>query len=115
MDQTMEVIGLLLIFAVRLGIPILLTILLAWGLKRLDAHWQAEAEEKAASPQMKRLSTARLNCWELQNCDKQRRSNCAAFRQSETPCWEVYRTDGNLRETCRNCKVFGRALALTGL
>jgi hypothetical protein len=31
-------------FVLRLGVPLLITVALAYGLKRLDAKWQAEAE-----------------------------------------------------------------------
>ncbi|HNS02278.1 MAG TPA: hypothetical protein PKM78_07850 [Anaerolineae bacterium] len=46
---------LVLLFILRLGVPLLITGAIAYGLKRLDAKWQAEAEngtqaEPAAEP-----------------------------------------------------------------
>lgn len=33
----------------RLGVPLAVTVLITWGLKSLDARWQAEAEARQAS------------------------------------------------------------------
>lgn len=46
---------LVLLFVLRLGVPLLITGAIAYGLKQLDAKWQAEAEtgaqaEPAAEP-----------------------------------------------------------------
>ena len=32
------------LFLIRLGIPLAITILVTWALRRLDSRWQAEAE-----------------------------------------------------------------------
>lgn len=34
---------LVMMVVLRLGIPLAMTLLLVWALKRLDAHWQKEA------------------------------------------------------------------------
>ena len=44
MESLPNVLILVLMFVLRLGVPLLITVALAYGLKRLDAKWQAEAE-----------------------------------------------------------------------
>jgi hypothetical protein len=44
MESLPNVLLLVLMFVLRLGVPLLITVALAYGLKRLDAKWQAEAE-----------------------------------------------------------------------
>lgn len=46
---TMVVLG---FFLLRLGVPLLITAAVCYGLRRLDAHWQAEAAaEKRDRPE----------------------------------------------------------------
>lgn len=44
MESLPNVLLLVLMFVLRLGVPLLITVALAYGLKRLDAKWQAEAQ-----------------------------------------------------------------------
>lgn len=45
---------LIAMFLIRLGAPLLLTVAIGYGLKRLDAKWQAEAE----APEIRKAPTA---------------------------------------------------------
>lgn len=45
MESMPNVLLLVLMFVLRLGVPLLITVAIAYGLKRLDAKWQAEAEQ----------------------------------------------------------------------
>ncbi|MDX1415547.1 MAG: hypothetical protein R3293_15235 [Candidatus Promineifilaceae bacterium] len=94
-------------FLLRLGIPILLTALLALFLKWLDRRWQAEAEADAAERAVRyALPVAeRQPCWEVHRCPPGIRDKCIAYSQPETPCWELHRVDGRLKPACRNCKM----------
>lgn len=47
MESLPNVLLLVLMFVLRLGVPLLITVAIAYGLKRLDARWQAEAENEA--------------------------------------------------------------------
>ena len=94
-------------FLIRLGVPIMLTALIALFLKWLDRRWQAEAAADAVeSAQRAALPAAeRPPCWEIHNCPASLRKNCAAFAQQDTPCYELFRTNGRLKPSCQNCKV----------
>ena len=84
---------------VRLAIPIAGTAILIYFLRKLDAHWQAEA---ALPP----VPAHKTECWSFKDCSPAQRKNCAAA-SSSLPCWQVFRQpNGYLQEECISCKVF---------
>jgi hypothetical protein len=90
----------------RLGIPLALTALAVWWLRRLDARWQREAEYTLQLTRAQ-LTTYRPCCWEVRNCPPERRATCAAFTQPGLPCWQVFRDSrGWLKDECLDCAVF---------
>ncbi len=99
-----SVIALLIGIASRLAIPILITALVVYLLRMLDAHWQAEAQ---ATP----TQVEKPACWEIIGCAPAQRKECAGYT-SRLPCWQARRTsNGYLREQCLDCKVFLKAPA----
>ena len=46
MESMPNVLLRVLMFVLRLGVPLLITVAIAYGLRRLDAKWQAEAEQE---------------------------------------------------------------------
>ncbi len=88
--------------AARLVIPIFVTILAVYFLRRIDARWQKEA----ATPPAKVEKPA---CWEIKGCLPEASKHCAG-RTSPLPCWQARRTaNGYLREECLGCTVFLKA------
>ena len=88
-------IGLLL----RLAVPILGTCILVYLLRKLDAHWQAEAERTP-------VSIEKVECWKVKGCSQEEREHCMAT-VSSLPCWQVHRqSNGYLHEKCISCEVF---------
>jgi hypothetical protein len=76
-------------FILRVGIPIAITLVVAYALKRLDAKWQAEARQKSAS-----LANGIV-------------SGCKYAGQTNAVCWVVRRqAEGHLAAECRSCKRF---------
>lgn len=92
---------------IRIGIPILLTGVLAIGLKWLDKRWQAEAQAEAAQRdgRLALPMAGHQACWEIHNCPPALRDNCPAYTNLTSPCWEVFRSNGRLKAACRSCKV----------
>lgn len=83
----------------RLIIPILATSLLIYFLRKLDAHWQAEAR-------LTPVPVQKVECWKVKGCSPEQRQNCAAAT-SPQPCWQVSRQpNGYLQERCLSCGVF---------
>jgi len=101
MDAINSIIVILTGLALRLFIPVAVTILAIAFLRQLDARWQAEAERE-----MNRLVVEKPQCWDLRNCPIELRKECPA-PLSPLPCWQVNRLpNGYLREDCLTCKVF---------
>ena len=83
----------------RLALPIVGTGVLIFFLRKLDAHWQTEAQTAPTSVQ-------KAECWKIKDCSPEQRKKCIAA-SSSLPCWQVYRLpNGYLREECISCKVF---------
>ena len=86
---------------VRLAIPIAVTALVIYGLRKLDARWQAEAQIP--------VQVEKPKCWEIKGCAPEDVKNCIAG-QSPMPCWQAYRLpNGYLRDECLSCEVFRHA------
>lgn len=88
--------------AMRLAVPVLVTALAVFALRKLDARWQTDAQKvplKADKPQ----------CWKTKACTSAQRKSCPAVK-SPLPCWQVFRLpNGYLREECLACTVFVQA------
>jgi len=83
----------------RLAIPILITALVVYFLKKLDERWQAEGEMPIPSLQ-------KPECWQIKNCPIEMAAACPGYL-SPLPCWQVFRLpNGYLRERCLSCEVF---------
>lgn len=83
----------------RLALPIAVTLVLVYLLRRLDARWQLQAE-------LQPVTIQKPECWKINGCSAEQRQECVAF-STPLPCWQVFRLpNGYLREECISCKVF---------
>ena len=88
----------------RIGLPLVVTILVIALLRRLDRHWQ---KQSLALPV---VAAGTQRCWEIKGCSEEKRKNCAAAARPDVPCWQVFRSkNGTLRENCLGCDVFRQA------
>ncbi|RPI91018.1 MAG: hypothetical protein EHM40_16905 [Chloroflexi bacterium] len=84
---------------VRLAIPISGTVILIYFLRKLDAHWQAQAKLPLPVAQ-------KAECWKVKGCSSAKKKSCVAA-SSPLPCWQVFRQpNGYLQEECISCQVF---------
>jgi len=105
MEWLPEIVVILVGFALRLGVPIGLTVLLILFLRRLDERWQAEITREKAPPI--KAKPRNIGCWEMNSCPAEQRATCNAFANPEMPCWQVFRDGGGiLQEKCLACQVF---------
>jgi hypothetical protein len=96
----------------RFGIPVLVTALVAWGLRRLDQHWRLQSEHVRRAPLSLGAAAAEVRCWEQTDCPAEKRANCPAFNRPSEPCWQVFREpNGELAGGCLRCAVFRNAPA----
>lgn len=94
-----EILAIIVGLLVRLGLPVLITLVVVVLLHKLDARWQAESRQLAVYNQQS-------PCWEVKNCPPEKQAQCLAAH-GEEPCWQVFRTaDGTLKEECLSCDVF---------
>lgn len=99
METLTSLLAILVGLLLRLAVPIAGTILLIYVLRKLDVHWQAEAELAPAS-------TEKVECWKIKGCSEEQRKNCIGAT-SPLPCWQIYRRpNGYLQEKCISCEVF---------
>ncbi len=96
--------AILLGIAARLVIPLFVTLVAVFFLRRLDARWQKEGRNPPARVE-------KPACWEIMGCPPEASKECIG-RTSPLPCWQAQRTaNGYLREQCLTCKVFQKAPA----
>ena len=99
METIISLLALIAGLLIRLAIPIAITALLIFFLRKLDAHWQAEA-------QLPQPVMPDIECWKIKGCPPEQRKYCVAY-QSTLPCWQAKRLpNGYLREECLSCKIF---------
>jgi hypothetical protein len=95
----------------RVGIPVLVTVLLVRWLRGLDERWRTEAEALRSHTEGA-AQVKNIGCWEIKGCSAEQQAACQAYAQHETPCWQVLRTgDGHLQERCLGCEVFRKSPA----
>ena len=105
MQTLTSILAVLTGFLIRLAIPIVLTAFVIFLLRKLDAHWQKEAEQLPA------LSTQKVECWKIKGCRPEQIAHCAGAHSS-LPCWQSLRLpNGYLREECLTCEIFVKAPA----
>ena len=98
-------------FALRLGVPVLLTILVCYGLERAAARRSAQLAsqrqaKEAASKQSTRV-VRQLHCWEIKRCDPETREACPATQRQNVPCWLALQLAGQpLADECRSCAMY---------
>ncbi len=124
MENWQVVLAILAMFLLRLGVPLAITVLVTYWLRRLDSRWQAEARmrprlsvepvtetiEEAALRAVDRPSPMRIlpePCWEFRGCSQSQRMQCPAYQRREQPCWKMrYQTEGRLPSPCVACPIF---------
>ena len=90
METIISLLAILTGLLVRLVIPILITALLIFALRKLDARWQEEAQTP--------VNIEKPECWKIKGCAPEQIETCKGA-SSPLPCWQAYRSpNGYLRE-----------------
>ena len=99
METISSILVLLVGLLIRLAVPIAMTVILIFLLRKLDARWQKEANSPT-------LVVQKPECWKTKGCSPEQIACCTAAK-SPLPCWQVSRLpNGYLREECLACNVF---------
>jgi hypothetical protein len=104
MDEFIITISMVLGIIMRIGIPIGITFLLAHFLRRLDSKWRDEASQAQPGESISRDLWLNNPCWGDMDCVEEQRKQCAAYNQTEKPCWEVFRENGSMDSKCWECE-----------
>ncbi len=100
MDTLTSMLAVLTGVLLRLAVPIGLTALVVFFLRKLDARWQAEAELEK-----RMLVNDEIPCWKEQGFSVDEIKLKAVANGQ--PCWQTHRlSNGYLREECLDCDVF---------
>ncbi len=100
-----------LMFFLRIGVPILITLLIGrWLEKKLAPREEPVSAtlQTHSAPQVTRSGNIiQVHCWNLKRCETARRAECAAFKRPDLPCWLALQADGGkLREECFTCALY---------
>jgi hypothetical protein len=101
-QDTWIVLGL---FMARLGVPIAVTLLVAYLFRRLDRKWEQEALQRSvgAGGSVSQPSI----CWVDKDCGPLRRADCPASKPGVTTCWQArLYVQGQLPRGCLQCQRF---------
>jgi hypothetical protein len=98
----------ILMFILRIGVPVALTLALGYWLeKKLRPPEVVEKElpqPRATKPDAKIIQ---LHCWDVKRCDSTTRAQCAAVKHPELPCWLALQAEGlPVREECFTCALY---------
>jgi len=125
MSSVTEILYMLSLFALRLGVPLVITITIAYFLRKLDARWEEEAGRATGVVAEKRvdytpqpglpLSTPLpvtfdshgKPCWEIKDCEPIALEQCPAYQDPGVPCWQARRqAEGRIPVECYHCEIF---------
>lgn len=111
MEAPFVVVGL---FLLRLGVPLLITLLVAYWFRRLDKKWQAEALARKPLGSWQGNPRSKLEslkpeqpCWVTKGCAEKDRAQCPGCSPLDIPCWvKQIRATGELPRKCYGCELF---------
>ncbi len=110
----------ILLFALRCVLPIVLTLGIGYFMNRMVDKWEREAAAQQQTPQPEaakpveppKTPATALPCWLVRGCDPARRSSCPAYQQRGKPCWvSRLAAEGVLPADCPDCPVYRQAHA----
>ncbi len=102
MEMLNAVLAILSGLFIRLAIPLLVTLLAVYFLRKLDERWQVEGKTRP-------VTVKKPECWKVNHCPPAKRKACTGYL-SPSPCWQARRMpNGYLRSECLDCKIFRNA------
>lgn len=112
MESVLAVIGL---FVLRIGVPIVVMVLLSWGVSLYVQREEAralEAEKRAALAQAA-AAAAPAACWDVKGCGEEAKADCPAMKRPDLPCWLAKQlATGRLSPACEACVMYQKSLAV---
>lgn len=90
----------------RFGVPLGLTIILAWLLRNLDLHWLDDAVRDHSEEHLNKRQ-APNDCWVIHNVSER----MEGVEKIKDPCWKIRMSfEGSLLDQCMDCPYFKQGL-----
>lgn len=107
MNELLEPLVVIGLFLLRLAVPLAITLILGYLLRRLDARWESETQSYSDTVATEEPAAVQQTCWEAKECSPRRRSRCPACRLAYIPCWLArLRVENRLPAECTTCVRF---------
>lgn len=103
------------LFALRCIVPLVLMLVIGYGMKQLVRHWEKEeaVQPRPAIPLAMATTAGKapakpsIPCWVLNNCDEKTRRSCAAYASPSLACWVArLRAEGQIPAKCVGCALY---------
>lgn len=99
-----------ILFALRCLVPLVLMFGLGYAMNWLVDRWEMEAareNEIELEQETAALPAAADPCWSIIKCSPEQRENCPGFQQQKIPCWLARtKAEGALPEKCVSCPLY---------
>jgi hypothetical protein len=109
-ETLIELIGLVMMFVLRIGVPIALTYFVGRWLEKKFRPVEESNNIIRINEITRRASSGkiiRMHCWDIKRCDAAKRAQCAAFQRPDLPCWLALQVSGHsLHEECFTCAFY---------
>lgn len=108
LQDLIDTLVIVVMFGLRVGVPIALTLAFGYWLEKKLAPREAPSSE-LEKPRVVKASgkIIQLHCWDFKHCDQTKRAQCAAFKHAELPCWLALQAEGaQVREECFTCALY---------
>jgi len=104
-QDVIDTIAILSMFALRIGLPIALTLVVGvWLEKKLAPR---ERAAHAARQSTRSAKIIQIHCWDIEKCENATRAQCAAYQRRELPCWLALQVAGEkVRPQCYACAFY---------
>ncbi len=91
-------------FVLRIGVPLIITLMLGAWLKRLLEKEDAEEQpQSAVTP----VGSNGKHCWATSKTPETEQAKAIAATRPDLPCWLALQVAGSgLREACYNCPLY---------
>lgn len=108
MNETQATFTMMLLFALRCLLPMVLVFGIGYAMNWLVDRWESETAVAKNTGQGTAVATQpATHCWAFNQCAKELQEDCPGPKQQKAPCWLVRtRAEGNLPDDCLVCPIY---------
>lgn len=111
LETLLDLIGLIVMFGLRIGVPVALTYFVGRWLEKKLRPAGTETVNHVREDEMARRAASskiiRLHCWDVRKTDSAKRAQIAAAKRPDLPCWLALQAEGEaIHEECYACAFY---------